>query len=325
MQLKIYNNENTYVVNGPVYVNETTKIWCGKISDGEFKGAFVKILNYGELDDKAAKNELKNVLREEVNTLKQVSKCSKRVPSVKDYWDDTRESRYVVIMDTMPGVSLRAWLDKHQRDELQAKDIFIRKCLVIQICEIMRDISNKYPVLVHIFIRKCLVIQICEIMRDISNKYPVLVHRDLKPENIFVNFNKETKKWDIYIIDFGCANLNYIRNIGTTNYQAPEQLGIRNTRVSITNKTDIFAIGQIMYEMLLGRVPTIGVEYQYKARQDAWIQIPQLPAYLEKISGVKEMVDIINKMTSFEINDRLTYGDIIRNLKHIKIGKYDGR
>ena len=167
MQLKIYNNENTYVVNGPVYVNETTKIWCGKISDGEFKGAFVKILNYGELDDKAAKNELKNVLREEVNTLKQVSKCSKRVPSVKDYWDDTRESRYVVIMDTMPGVSLRAWLDKHQRDELQAKDIFIRKCLVIQICEIMRDISNKYP---------------------------VLVHRDLKPENIFVNFNKETKK-----------------------------------------------------------------------------------------------------------------------------------
>ena len=253
MQLKIYNNENTYVVNGPVYVNETTKIWCGKISDGEFKGAFVKILNYGELDDKAAKNELKNVLREEVNTLKQVSKCSKRVPSVKDYWDDTRESRYVVIMDTMPGVSLRAWLDKHQRDELQAKDIFIRKCLVIQICEIMRDISNKYP---------------------------VLVHRDLKPENIFVNFNKETKKWDIYIIDFGCANLNYIRNIGTTNYQAPEQLGIRNTRVSITNKTDIFAIGQIMYEMLLGRVPTIGAEYQYKARQDTWIQIPQLPAYL---------------------------------------------
>ena len=177
MQLKIYNNENTYVVNGPVYVNETTKIWCGKISDGEFKGAFVKILNYGELDDKAAKNELKNVLREEVNTLKQVSKCSKRVPSVKDYWDDTRESRYVVIMDTMPGVSLRAWLDKHQRDELQAKDIFIRKCLVIQICEIMRDISNKYP---------------------------VLVHRDLKPENIFVNFNKETKKWDIRaMIDTG--------------------------------------------------------------------------------------------------------------------------
>ena len=128
-----------------------------------------------------------------------------------------------------------------------------------------------------------------------------------------------------YIIDFGCANLNYIRNIGTTNYQAPEQLGIRNTRVSITNKTDIFAIGQIMYEMLLGRVPTIGAEYQYKARQDTWIQIPQLPAYLEKISGVKEMEDIINKMTSFEINDRLTYGDIIRNLKHIKIGKYDGR
>ena len=29
-----------------------------------------------------------------------------------------------------------------------------------------------------------------------------------------------------------------------------------------------------MYEMLLGRVPTIGAEYQYKAGQDTWIQIP---------------------------------------------------
>ena len=55
------------------------------------------------------------------------------------------------------------------------------------------------------------------------------------------------------------------------------------------------------------------------------VQTCALPIYLEKISGVKEMEDIINKMTSFEINDRLTYGDIIRNLKHIKIGKYDGR
>ena len=69
------------------------------------------------------------MLREEVNTLKQVSKCSKRVPSVKDYWDDTRESRYVVIMDTMPGVSLRAWLDKHQRDELASKRYIYTKML----------------------------------------------------------------------------------------------------------------------------------------------------------------------------------------------------
>ena len=293
MRLKNCNNNDTYEVVGPVYENDTTKIWCGKIADGEFNGAFVKMLNYGEIDDKKIANELISILQEEINTLKLVSKCSKKVPSVKATWDDTKEKRFVVIMDTMPGVSLRDWLDKHQKRELQAKDIFVRKCLVVQICEIMRDISTKYP---------------------------ILVHRDLKPENIFVNFNSNTKRWDVYIIDFGSANLNYIRNLGTKNYQAPEQLGIRNTRVSITNRTDIFAIGQIMYEMLLGRVPVIGEDYQYKARQNTWVQVPQLPEYLNGISGVSNVLELLNKMTSFEMDDRPSYETVIRNLKNIKIG-----
>ena len=293
MRLKNCNNNDTYEVFGPIYENEVTKIWCGEVAEGEFKGAFVKMLNYGEFDDKKSANELKNMLQEEVNTLKHVSECSKRVPGVKASWNDTKENKYVVIMDKMPGVSLREWLDKHSKEELQAKDIFIRKCLVIQICEIMRDISKKYP---------------------------ILVHRDLKPENIFVNFNSSTKKWDIYIIDFGCANLNYVRNLGTTNYQAPEQLGKRDTRVSITNRTDIFTIGQIMYEMLLGRVPVIDVDYQHKARQSSWVQVPQLPEYLKRISGVINLVEIINKMTSYEADDRPSYATIIRNLKNLKIG-----
>ena len=293
MQLKNCNSGELYEVVGPVYSNEITKIWCGKISEGEYEGAFVKMLNYGELEDKRAANELKSICQEEINTLKQASKCSKKVPSVKASWNNPKEKRYVIIMDTMPGVSLREWLEKHQKDELQAKDIFIRKSLAVQICEIMRDICKKFP---------------------------VIVHRDLKPENIFINFNKNTKKWEAYIIDFGCANLNYIRNLGTTNYQAPEQIRIGNTRVSITSKTDIFAIGQIMYEMLLGRAPIIGEDYQYKARQNSWVQTPRLPEYLEGIPGVMDMMEVINKMTSFDIDDRPSYENIIRNLKNIKIG-----
>ncbi len=87
------------------------------------------------------------MLREEVNTLKQVSKCSKRVPSVKDYWDDTRESRYVVIMDTMPEFLLElGWINISGMSA--SKKIYLyENALVIQICEIMRDISNKYPFL----------------------------------------------------------------------------------------------------------------------------------------------------------------------------------
>ena len=84
-----------------------------------------------------------------------------------------------------------------------------------------------------------------------------IVHRDLKPENVMVDADDNIK-----LIDFGIAMkedakrltfVNMSATLGTPDYISPEQVkGQRGDQ-----RSDIYAVGIMLYEMLTGRVPFI--------------------------------------------------------------------
>ncbi|HRN58078.1 MAG TPA: serine/threonine-protein kinase, partial [Agriterribacter sp.] len=83
-----------------------------------------------------------------------------------------------------------------------------------------------------------------------------IIHRDLKPANIMISEEGEVK-----IMDFGIARIRnsqrltqHGKSVGTLEYMAPEQIqGKEGDELS-----DIYATGNILYELLCGRPPFSG-------------------------------------------------------------------
>ena len=93
-----------------------------------------------------------------------------------------------------------------------------------------------------------------------------VVHRDLKPDNVFLcptEVGGEVRDV-VKILDFGISKMRGAKTvltqdaalIGTPQYMAPEQATGRND--DIDARTDIFAFGAIVFEMLAGQPPFSG-------------------------------------------------------------------
>ncbi len=90
-----------------------------------------------------------------------------------------------------------------------------------------------------------------------------IVHRDLKPDNIYICAGERVK-----VLDFGIAKLTHMDGasvqtrtgvvLGTPAYMSPEQC---EGRRDLDARTDIYALGILLYEMMTGRVPFYGDGY----------------------------------------------------------------
>ncbi|HWP83227.1 MAG TPA: protein kinase [Bacteroidota bacterium] len=97
-------------------------------------------------------------------------------------------------------------------------------------------------------------VQIADALQEAHSKG--IIHRDIKPDNIMVNAKNQIK-----VMDFGLAKLKgglgltkTKATVGTILYMSPEQI----QGLEVDHRTDLWAFGAVLYEMLVGEPPFRG-------------------------------------------------------------------
>jgi TolB-like protein/predicted Ser/Thr protein kinase len=131
-----------------------------------------------------------------------------------------------------------------------------------------------------------IVRQVCEGLSE-AHRLGV-VHRDLKPNNIMID-----KGGNARIMDFGIARSLKEKGItaagmmiGTPEYMSPEQVEGKD----VDQRSDIYSMGIILYEMLTGKVPfegdspfTIGMKHKGEIPKDPKEINAQIPEDLSRV------------------------------------------
>jgi len=155
--------------------------------------------------------------------------------------------------------------------------------------------------------------QICEAVECAHDRG--IIHRDLKPSNILVEFSGR-----VVVADFGISKImtgntgeDTLTFIGTPIYMSPEQCG----EGVLDRRTDIYSLGVIFYEMLVGR-PPFGGDSPAEIIKSHLMQPLKFPAE-EDIVLPPRIVKIIRRMLAKNPDGR--YPDIRALAQELELWK----
>jgi serine/threonine protein kinase len=143
-----------------------------------------------------------------------------------------------------------------------------------------------------------------------------MIHRDLKPANLMIN-----PRGQPILMDFGVAKMLGASQhtatgaiIGTAKYMSPEQA--RGDRPD--ERTDIYSLGVILYEMVTGATPFEGESTVAILMKHVSQEIPDIRSI--KADVPQGMIDVIKKALAKDRNDRFqTAGEMARALRAIDL------
>lgn len=139
-----------------------------------------------------------------------------------------------------------------------------------------------------------------------------IIHRDIKPDNIFLTQRRDGSTF-IKILDFGISKFHEaamdITNgisvtksgfaIGTPQFMSPEQVSASK---EVDARTDVYAIGAVLFKMLVGRTPFDDPTYPKLAIKIMYDPPPSLVDVRPDVP--KELQTIIHRALAKEPNDR---------------------
>lgn len=150
-----------------------------------------------------------------------------------------------------------------------------------------------------------IIIQIC---RGLQEAHSVgIIHRDLKPDNILLQDRSDRPDW-VKIVDFGISHLvqgskrltKTGKMVGTPEYIAPEQLKDKPLDI----RTDLYALGIILYETLTGRVPFEGESAESILMKHLLEPPPPLSLHNDDFAGGTPFDAIVTKALMKEPDER---------------------
>ena len=154
-----------------------------------------------------------------------------------------------------------------------------------------------------------------------------VIHRDLKPSNIWIDANGQPR-----VLDFGLAKLNVSEPsavgdtvthrgefIGSLPWASPEQVEGRSDLLD--PRTDIYALGVILYQLVVGRFPYHVTGSMSEAMQAILTAEPVRPSSVNySVDG--DLETIILKCLEKTPNRRYqTAGDLARDITHYLAGE----
>lgn len=162
----------------------------------------------------------------ELQVLKRISHPN--FPRIVDAFEE--DGKQILLMDYIQGISLESMISKGAIREEEI--VFIMS-------------------------------QVCEAILYLHQSTPTLLYLDLKPSNIIIEENRTVK-----LVDLGSVSAKGHggKISGSFGYASPEQVKVRQQGIYLTETSDIFSFGMVLYAMAVGnstRLPVVEERNRY--------------------------------------------------------------